>query len=102
MPIGGFVITHAPGEREAAVAHLEGIDAIDVHGTDDDGNIVAVMDTETSVEMDDIVHALERNPLFLTVGLAYLHAEDEVEAMERGEIDPGSPFGSRRKKKDGA
>lgn len=102
MPIGGFVITHAPGQRDAALAHLEGIDAIEVHGTDEDGNIVAVMDTETSPEMDEIVLALQRNDLFLTVGLAYLHAEDEVEAMERGEIDFGSPFGSRRKKKDDA
>lgn len=102
MPIGGFVITHAPGQRKEALAHLEGIDAIEVHGTDDDGNIVAVMDTETSSEMDDIVHALQRHELFLTVGVAYLHAEDEIKAMERGEIEFGSPFGSRRKKKDDA
>ncbi len=102
MPIGGFVITHAPGQHDAALDHLGGIAAIEVHGTDADGNIVAVVDTKTSSEMDDIVFALQHNDLFISVGLAYLHAEDEVEAIERGEIKPGSPFGSRRKKKDDA
>ena len=88
MPIGGFVITVDPKEIDTVKAELSDRDACDVHGTDDKGNIVAVLDTETSDAMDDIVHELEQDPRILSVGLAYLHAEDEVEKIIRGEITP--------------
>ncbi len=100
MPIGGFVITCASGQREAAVARLEGQPGVEVHGVDEQGHIVVVMDTTTSADMDDIVFGLQRDPLFLNVGLVYLHAEDEADAIRRGELDPGSPLASRRKKKN--
>ena len=100
MPIGGFVITHAPGQREPAIAHLESLAGVEVHGVDGQGNIVVVMDTTTSSDMDDLVFGLQRDPLFLDVGLVYLHAEDEADAIRRGALDPGSPLDSRRKKKN--
>ena len=88
MPIGGFVITVAPEDIDTVVAELADRDACEVHGTDHKGNIVAVLDTETSDAMDDIVHEVEQDPRILSVGVAYLHAEDEVEKIIRGEITP--------------
>ncbi len=97
MPIGGFIISVAPAEREEIAASLEAESGLDVHGTDDKGNIVAVLETETSDEMDARVLALEKDPRILSVGLAYLNAEDEIEKIASGELPPGSPFGRKKK-----
>ena len=88
MPIGGFVITVDPTDIDDVKTALEGRDACEVHGTDEKGNIVAVIDTETSDAMDEIVRELEKDPRILSVGLAYLQAADEVEKIIRGEIVP--------------
>ncbi|PID81966.1 nitrate reductase formation protein NapD [bacterium DOLJORAL78_65_58] len=96
MPIGGFVINFKPRDKEAVLARLAEEKALEVHGVDDDGNIVAVLDTPTSDEMDTVVHALEKDELILNVGLAYLHAEDELEGIRKGDIKPKGFFGGRR------
>ena len=88
MPIGGFVITVDPKEIDTVKAELDGRDECEVHGTDEKGNIVAVIDTETGDAMDGIVLALEKDPRILSVGLAYLHAEDEIDKIISGEITP--------------
>ena len=78
MPIGGFIITCHPQDLALALESLADFPAVEVHGTDDDGNIVVVMDTGTSDAMDDLVKTISRLPMVLSVGLAYLNAEDEV------------------------
>ena len=78
MPIGGFIITCAPADLESAKKSLAEYAPVEIHGTDDDGTIVVVMDTKTSEAMDDLVKTLSRLPVVLSVGLAYLNAEDEV------------------------
>jgi len=99
MPIGGFVITCKPEDKEQVLARLKEESTLEVHGVDKKGNIVAVVDTPTSDEMDAVVLALEKTETILNVGLAYLHAEDEVEAILKGEIKPKGFFGGRRSKK---
>jgi len=47
--------------------------------------------------MDARVLALEKDPRILSVGLAYLNAEDEIEKIASGELPPGSPFGRKKK-----
>jgi nitrate reductase NapAB chaperone NapD len=97
MPIGGFVITCNPGDKEAVLQDLAAYTALEVHGTDDKGNIVAVVDTETGDEMDSLVSTLQKKENILAVDLAYLHAEDEVNKIISGEIKPKGFFGGRKK-----
>ncbi len=99
MPIGGFVISFHPEDKEKVLARLGEESTLEVHGVDDKGNIVAVVDTPTSDEMDAIVHQLEKTETILNVGLAYLHAEDEIDGILKGEIKPKGFFGGRRSKK---
>ena len=77
MPIGGFVINIDPENSVEALESLAGITHLEVHGSDDKGNIVAVIDTETSKEMQKIVDDLNKFEFVLTVGLTYINVEDE-------------------------
>ncbi len=97
MPIGGFVISVAPADRDEIVAMLKERAGIEVHGADQAGNIVAVMETETSDVMDSLVLELEKDERILSVGLAYLNAEDEIEKIASGELRPSFPFGRNKK-----
>ncbi|MCP4144966.1 MAG: chaperone NapD [bacterium] len=97
MPIGGFVISVDPDIREEIVTMLSEMEGVEVHGSDAKGNIVAVIDTETSEVMDDLVHGLQKDPQILSVGLTYLNAEDEIEKIVSGELRPEIPFGRKKK-----
>ena len=77
MPIGGFVINIDPERTSEATEILATIPEIEVHGSDDKGNIVAVIDTETSKAMQQIVDDLNTFECILTVGLTYMNVEDE-------------------------
>ena len=96
MPIGGFVITVAPEEGDSYAGQLAERSGFEVHGSDERGNIVAVIETETSDEMDQLVAELEKDPRVLSVGLTYLNAEDEIEKIASGEIKRGFPFGRKK------
>ena len=80
MPIGGFIINIDPENSIEALELLSGISQLEVHGSDDQGNIVAVIDTETSKEMQKIVDDLNKLEFILTVGLTYINVEDEGES----------------------
>jgi nitrate reductase NapAB chaperone NapD len=96
MPIGGFVINTLPEESREVAAHLGRMAGVDVHGSDAQGNIVAVIEAETSDLMEECVKQIEGLAKVLNVGAVYLHAEDEVEKIERGEIIPEHPFKKRK------
>lgn len=81
MPIGGFIINIDPENSIEALESLSGISHLEVHGSDDKGNIVAVIDTETSREMQNIVDDLNKFEFVLTVGLTYINVEDEGESV---------------------
>ena len=97
MPIGGFVISFDPVDKEKVMSVLADYPALEVHGVDEKGNIVAVVDTETSDQMDGMVSEIQKVDEVLSVSLAYLHAEDEVEKIISGEIKPKGFFGGRKK-----
>ena len=84
MPIGGFIVSCDPDDRGVVEERLAGFAPVSVEGADDKGNIVVVMDTPTSDEMDDLVKTISKLPEVLSVGLAYLHAEDEIEKIISG------------------
>ncbi len=100
MPIGGFVVTCDPGRVEAAVERIASIPSVTVHGSDEKGNVVAVLDTQTSDEMEGVVKEIEGIEGVLSVGLTYLNAEDEIGKIASGELPVPNPFGWRKKPPD--
>ncbi len=95
MPIGGFVVTVVPEESKAASAAISAMDGAEVHGEDDRGNLVVVLESETSEAMDQMVKEIRKLDQVLSVGLVYFHAEDEVERMESGSYVPSRSFGRK-------
>ncbi len=81
MPIGGFVINIDPTFKEKVLLELEKLEGVEIYGSDSRGNIIAVIDSETSEEMESSVEKISAINGVLTVGLTYLHAEDEVEKI---------------------
>lgn len=95
MPIGGVVINCRKEHTREVLAELAGNRGVEVHGADEAGNIVAVLDTETSEEMEALITALNRQEQILGVGLTYLNTEDEAEHLADGE-NISNPFGFRK------
>ncbi len=98
MPIGGFVVSIDMSEAEFALDAIKAFPQVDVHGCDDDGNVVVVIDTETGDEMDALTAEIQKIPAVLQVGLTYFHAEDEIEKIEAGEITPNLSRGRKHEK----
>ena len=89
MPIGGFVVHTKPENTEKVIKYLKKFNEIEVYSHDEKGNIVVVIETELSDQMDALVDKIRReNENILAVSVAYLHYEDEVEKIERGEYVP--------------
>lgn len=95
MPIGGVVISSFPQQSHTVIKSLGQISQVEVHGDDDKGNIVAVLDTRTSEEMEQIIDRINRDENVLGVGLTYLNTEDEAELLCNGE-KLQKPFGFRK------
>lgn len=95
MPIGGVVITCRTELRDAVLRDLEPYSALEIHGADEKGNIVAVIDSETSEEMETLIDTINKHEHILNVGMTYLNTEDEAEKMARGE-KLTKPFGFRK------
>ena len=83
MPIGGVVISTRPGDLEAAQKQLAALVGVEIHGADERGNIVAVLDARTSEGMEKLMQTINANPLILHAGLTYLNMEDVLEGPER-------------------
>jgi nitrate reductase NapAB chaperone NapD len=77
MPIGGFVINVRPDDREQAIQSLESVPKLEIEGSDEQGNVVAVIDTETSREMQGVIDQLNKIDTVLSVNLTYVNVEDE-------------------------
>lgn len=95
MPISGVVITSRPTEKSAVLRSLAAISAVEVFGDDDKGNIVAVIETASSEDMEQLIDRISKDRSVLHVGLTYLNTEDEAERMAQGE-PVAKPFGFRR------
>jgi periplasmic nitrate reductase NapD len=95
MPISGVVIASMPTAKAEVLLALAANPAVEVYGDDEQGNIVAVLETTTSEDMEKLIDRIGRNPGVLQVGLTYLNTEDEAERMAQGEA-MAKPFGFRR------
>lgn len=91
MPIGGVVITVQPGNVDQAQSQLAALAGVEIHGADKRGNIVAVFDTRTGEEMEQLMERVNDLPLVLHTGLTYLNMEDVLEDAAMGEppVRPG-------------
>ncbi len=96
MPIGGFVVTIDPAVQDRVLEQFGGFPALDVHGVDQEGNAVVVIDTETSAEMEKLTRHLQSIDGVLALGATYFHVEDEIEKIETGEIKPALSFRNKR------
>jgi periplasmic nitrate reductase NapD len=76
MPIAGAVIAVQPADLVPARAFLAQFAEVEINGTDDRGNMVAVLETSTSETMERLIKTLSKNPLILHVGITYLNMED--------------------------
>ena len=101
MPIGGFVINVDPKEKDEVIGRLTEFPQVEVHGADDEGNVVAVLDTKTSEEMEQLTRKLEQVDGVLSLGITYFDAEDELEKIESGELNPSFSFGRKGEKPKG-
>ena len=95
MPISGVVITSRPTEKNEVLECLAVFAEVEVHGDDEKGNIVAVLETESSEEMEKIIDRISKDQNVLHLGLTYLNTEDEAERMAKGE-KLAKPFGFRK------
>ena len=95
MPISGVVITCRTEALQTVLEDLSHYQALEVHGSDKQGNIVAVIDTESSEEMETLIDTINKHEDILNVGMTYLNTEDEAEQMARGE-KLAKPFGFRK------
>ncbi len=78
MPIGGFVVNVHPDHINEAKKALVKLKGLEIHGSDEKGNVIVVLDTRTSKEMETLVKEMMKIETVLNVGLTYLNAEDEV------------------------
>ena len=95
MPISGVVITGKPEDTSEILPVLSEMEGVEIFGDDEKGNIVAVLETGTSEEMEKLLDRIGKMPRVLHVGLTYLNTEDEVERLAAGGEVP-RPFGFRR------
>lgn len=93
MPISGVVITCVTKETARVREELvrAWAPALEIHGADDKGNLVAVLDTASSEEMEKLIDAINEKQEILGVGITYLNTEDEAERMAEGERLPRPP-----------
>ena len=82
MPISGVVITTRPENIAPASQFLASCPGVEVHGTDDKGNIVVVLETASGEAMEKLLHTVNAHPLVLHAGVTYLNMEDLVEDGE--------------------
>jgi len=95
MPISGVVITCRAEATKTVLADLTHYQSLEIHGSDEQGNIVAVIDSESSETMETIIDTINQHEDVLNVGMTYLNTEDEAEQMARGE-KLSKPFGFRK------
>ncbi len=99
MVIAGFVIQCQPQSLQDTVAALEAIGQVEVFGADEKGNIITVVDAESSADLEKIVKKMEKLEQVLTVGLTYLNMEDEAEQIALGAFSP-EPFPRKHCRED--
>ncbi|MEA3548144.1 MAG: chaperone NapD [Thermodesulfobacteriota bacterium] len=80
--MGGFVITVDSEVRDDIVAELERRPGVSLYGSDEQGNVVAVLESDSSKEMEKMTKSIQKIDGVLSLGMTYLNVEDEVEKSD--------------------
>ncbi len=97
MVIGGFVVQTLPGERNVIVEKLTSLQGVEVYGADKKGNIVTVVEADSSDALGEVVKLMEKLDDVLNVGMTYMNMEDEAEQIASGESTPRVFTGRKQK-----
>ena len=95
MPISGVVISSRPQDKTDVLLTLATMSAVEVFGDDEQGNIVAVLETASSEDMQNVIDRISKDQQVLNVGLTYLNTEDEALRLPDGKDVP-KPIGFRK------
>jgi nitrate reductase NapD len=95
MPISGVVISSRPQDKPAVLLTLAAMPAVEVFGDDEQGNIVAVLETASSEDMQNLIDRISKDQMVLNVGLTYLNTEDEAFSLAEGK-KRAKPIGFRK------
>ncbi len=77
MPIGGLVVSCGKGWEDRVMPKILELPGVEVHGSNGKGDLVVVVEAETSNLLETVVEAISRVDGVLTVGMTYLNFEDE-------------------------
>ncbi len=67
-----------PSKAQGGVRRLAAMEGVEVFSNPDDPEVIAVLSTSTSKEMERLVERIEALDFVLSVSLAYLNTEDET------------------------
>ena len=98
MVIGGFVVQCLPEDQVSSVERLAALPGIELYGPDEKGNIVAVVEADSSDDLQDVVKKMEKVDGVLNVGMTYMNMEDEAKKIAAGEETPDVFRGRKRKR----
>ncbi len=88
-----------PERLEEVRQALEGVSGVEVYGWNEKGEMVVVYEAESLDAMEEEVKMWPRKfEGVVSVSVAYLNTEDEVERIERGEFVPKRPWSSHEEK----
>ena len=76
MTVGGVVITVRPDDRKDVEIALARFSELSVYGSDEQGNIIAVIKSEDSGSIEKVIRTIEAIETVDKVSLAYLNSEN--------------------------
>ena len=76
MPISGIVITVHPDDRQDTEITLARFSELSVYGSDEKGNIIAMLKGDDPESIEETVMAIEAIDTVLEVNQVYLNEED--------------------------
>jgi len=76
MPNSGIVITVHPDDRQDTEIILARFSELSVYGSDEKGNIIAMLKGDDPESIEEIIMAIEAIDTVLEVNQVYLNAED--------------------------
>lgn len=85
MPIGGIVITVRPDDRQDTEVILTRFSELSVYGSDEKGNIIAMLKGNDSESIEEAIMAIEAIDTVIEVNLVYLNAEDSTNVFPENE-----------------
>lgn len=85
MPITGVAIQTIPDQMKAIYDVLDGMKGVSLYGDDKKGNIIAVLDTESKKDLDDLSQKIEAIEGVIKVMGVYHHFEDDITTSNQKE-----------------